>query len=82
MTVYYAAEHVHSSLADMVYTHHAVQDMLATGIDVLKQCKHAAMQKCLRNICSRRHLRLNVVSVGDSTVEQKAIKSSCSPRTS
>lgn len=73
--IYYAFDHVPSSMATLARSSAGVRHMLREGVDILERCKRSAMQKCLRRICRhRRQLRLNVVSVGDSTVEKNALK--------
>lgn len=72
--IYYAGEHAPSHIARLVQSPSGVGHMLQDGVDVLRACKRGAMSKCLRDICGRSRVRLNVVSVGDSATEQEAIK--------
>merc|ERR1719422_2671704 len=68
--IYYATEHVHSSVARLVRASGGPASMLEEGVDLLRWCKRSAMEKFLRTVCRNRHVRLNVISVGDSSVEQ------------
>ena len=72
--VYYAFEHVHKSVARLIRMPRTASRMRAQGTDVQKGCKRAAMEKCLRRMWRKRHVRLNVISIGDSTAERDAIK--------
>lgn len=72
--IYYAAEHVRSTLARIVRSDKLSTQQLSDGVDVQAACKRAAMAKGLREVCAGRRLHLNVLSVGDSTAEQKALK--------
>lgn len=73
--VYYALEHVSRDVAHLATSRSRAREVLREGADVWQRCKRAAMEKCLRRICRRRQqLRLNVVSVGDSRIEQSALK--------
>merc|ERR1712113_451736 len=76
IAVYYAGEHVHSSIARKVRSRsqQGAAEMLSEGTNVQELCKRSAFEKCLRSVCGGRQVRLNVVSVGDSAVEQEAIK--------
>merc|ERR1712176_768297 len=48
ISIYYASEHVHSSVARMVRSKVGAAEMLSRGINVQEECKRAAMEKCLR----------------------------------
>lgn len=72
--IYYAAEHVQRSVSRLVRKPTPMRKLLAEGIDVQKMCKQAAMEKCLRYICRKRQVRLNVISIGDSAAGREAIK--------
>lgn len=72
--IYYASEHVHTTIGRLARREKFVEQHLRDGIDVLSACKRGAMSVSLRKVCGRKRLRLNVLSVGDSAVEHKAIK--------
>jgi len=55
----------------------AISESLAEGVDLLEVCRAAAMEACLRKICRRREVRLNVISVSDQeagSLEQEALR--------
>lgn len=73
--IYYAAEHVRSSVARLAQSGEGLVQMFREGVDVLAACKRGAVEQCLRDVCGRRkRLQLNVMSVGDSQVERNAVK--------
>lgn len=72
--IYYAHEHVPYHVASVARSANGTREMMQEGVDVLQRCKRAAMEKCLRRICRKRQMRLNVVSIGDSSIEKRALK--------
>lgn len=72
--IYYGLDHVHSTVARLAQTQQGISQLQQGGVDVLEACKRGAMAKCLRKVCGKNTLQLNVLSVGDSDVEKKAIK--------
>jgi len=74
ITIYYAFEHVHRSLVRIARNKEAVVEMLRSGTDVLAACKRGAMKQALRRLGGEAQRRHNVLSIGDSEIEQNALK--------
>lgn len=73
--IYYAFEHVHPRLMRVARRRDIAVDLIEDGTDVLAACKRAAMKKALRDLRGKdASLRHNVLSIGDSCIEQNAMK--------
>mmetsp|Transcript_19056 Transcript_19056/g.44494 ORF Transcript_19056/g.44494 Transcript_19056/m.44494 type:complete len:463 (-) Transcript_19056:23-1411(-) len=64
--IYYAFEHLSKE--------NRARAQFEEGVDVLAECKRHAMLRCLRKYYQGTRTRPHVISIGDSTAEQTAVK--------